>query len=588
MNTKIKEKTLKGMAASPGIAIGTPFHYVHETLNISRESVVDHEIESEIVKYRASLESVRQQLAEDRKNAMKRGGSDAAKIFDSHLMIVNDQVLTDEVIYFISAHNVKSSYAVSKVMKDYQAAFEKIKNQYFSQRAFDIEDVCRRIVKDLISDEKQTGRSGVIKGRQIVISDNIFPSDTLNFNKDHLLGIITEFGGITSHAAILSRALEVPAIVGVKSVSKWIKNATLIILDGYAGKVILNPKPSTFEKYKKRQHEDEKQLRDDLKYSSLPSVTEDGQNISIMSNIQSSSEADNAIRWNSDGVGLFRTEFLFKSSNTILSEDEQFKVYDEVAEKLYPRHVVIRILDIGGDKLDDKIAVKEDNPFLGQRGMRLLFTHTRILRSHLRAIVRASSRKNVSIIIPFVANLTEIKKTLNLIKKIRKELNDEGHIIDNEIKTGVMIEIPSAALTADSIAKYVDFFSIGTNDLTQYVLAADRGNERVSNIYDSFHPAVIRLIDMSVKAAKKKKIGIGICGQMGGYPMAIPLLLGLGLRELSVTPFLVPSVKKIIRRLNTAECREIAKKCLKSPTSRSVSVILSDYFEKKIGNNPLQ
>jgi len=544
MNKKIKEKILKGMAASPGIAIGTLFLYVHETLNISRESVADHEIESEIVKYRASLESVRQQIVEDRKNAMKRGGGDAAKIFDSHLMIVNDQVLTDEVIYFISAHNVKSSYAVSKVMKDYQTAFEKIKNQYFSQRAFDIEDVCRRIVKDLISDEKQTGRSGLIKGKQIVISDNIFPSDTLNFNKDHLLGIITEFGGITSHAAILSRALEVPAIVGVKSISKWISNATLIILDGYSGKVILNPKPSTFEKYKKRQHEDEKQLRDDLKYSSLPSITEDGQNIRIMSNIQSSSEADNAVRWNSDGVGLFRTEFLFKSSNTILSEDEQFKVYDEVAEKLYPRHVVIRILDIGGDKLDEKIAVKEDNPFLGQRGMRLLFTHPGILRSHLRAIVRASSRKNVSIIIPFVANLTEIKKTISLIKKIKKELINDGHRIDNEIKVGVMIEIPSAALTADSIARYVDFFSIGTNDLTQYVLAADRGNERVSNIYDSFHPAVIRLIDMSVKAAKKNKIGIGICGQMGGYPLAIPLLLGLGLRELSVTPFLVPYGKK--------------------------------------------
>jgi len=588
MNKKIKEKILKGMAASPGIAIGTPFLYVHETLNVSRESVSDHEIEAEIVKYRASLESVRQQIVEDRKNAMKRGGGDAAKIFDSHLMIVNDQVLTDEVIYFISAHNVKSSYAVSKVMKDYQTAFEKIKNQYFSQRAFDIEDVCRRIVKDLITDEKQAVYSGSIKGKQIVISDNIFPSDTLNFNKDHLLGIITEFGGVTSHAAILSRALEVPAIVGVKSLPKWIRNATLIILDGYAGNVIINPKPSTFEKYKKRQHEDEKQLKDDLKYSSLPSVTEDGQNIRIMSNIQSSSEADNAIRWNSDGVGLFRTEFLFKSSHSILTEDEQFKVYDEVAEKLFPKHVVIRILDIGGDKLDEKIAVKEDNPFLGQRGMRLLFTHPGILRSHLRAIVRASSRKNVSIIIPFVANLTEIKKTLSLIKKIKKELINDGHRIDNEIKVGVMIEIPSAALTADSIAKYVDFFSIGTNDLTQYVLAADRGNERVSNIYDSFHPAVIKLIDMSVKAAKKKKIGIGICGQMGGYPMAIPLLLGLGLRELSVSPFLVPSVKKIIRRLDTAECREIAKKCLKSPTSRSVSVILSDYFEKKIGNNPLQ
>ncbi|MDD4206008.1 MAG: phosphoenolpyruvate-utilizing N-terminal domain-containing protein, partial [Candidatus Delongbacteria bacterium] len=324
MNKKTKEKVLKGMSASPGIAIGTPFFYVHETLNISRESIADHDIEKEIVKYKTSLEAVRQKVLEDKANAMKRGGAEAAKIFDSHLMIVNDQVLTDEVIYFISAHNVKSSYAVSKVMTDYQTAFEKIKNQYFSQRAVDIEDVCRRIVKELISEIKQTGSQGTIKGKQIVISDNIFPSDTLNFNKDHLLGIITEFGGITSHAAILSRALEVPAIVGVKSLSKWIRNAALIILDGYAGKVIINPKPSTFEKYKIRQHEDEKQIEEDLKYSSLPSVTEDGQAIRIASNIQSSKEADNAIRWNCDGVGLFRTEFLFKSSQSVLSEDEQF------------------------------------------------------------------------------------------------------------------------------------------------------------------------------------------------------------------------------------------------------------------------
>ncbi|MGD9706291.1 MAG: phosphoenolpyruvate--protein phosphotransferase [Candidatus Delongbacteria bacterium] len=588
MNKKTKEKVLKGMSASPGIAIGTPFFYVHETLNISRESIADHDIEKEIVKYKTSLEAVRQKVLEDKANAMKRGGAEAAKIFDSHLMIVNDQVLTDEVIYFISAHNVKSSYAVSKVMTDYQTAFEKIKNQYFSQRAVDIEDVCRRIVKELISEIKQTGSQGTIKGKQIVISDNIFPSDTLNFNKDHLLGIITEFGGITSHAAILSRALEVPAIVGVKSLSKWIRNAALIILDGYAGKVIINPKPSTFEKYKIRQHEDEKQIEEDLKYSSLPSVTEDGQAIRIASNIQSSKEADNAIRWNCDGVGLFRTEFLFKSSQSVLSEDEQFKVYDEVAEKIYPKHVVIRILDIGGDKLDEKIAVKEDNPFLGERGMRLLFNRPGILKSHLRAIIRASSRKNVSILIPFIANITEIKKTSAIIGKVKKELLNEGYKIDDKIKTGVMIEIPSAAIIADSISKHADFFSIGTNDLTQYTLAADRDNEKVSGIYDSFHPAVIRLIDMTVKAAKKNKIETSICGQMGGYPLAIPLLLGLGLREFSVTPFLVPSVKKIIRRLDTKECKELAKRCLKVGTSRAVSVILSDFFEKKIGNNPLQ
>ncbi len=589
MNRKIREKILKGVAASPGIAIGTPFFYVHEILNISRETVPDHDIENEILKYKAALELTKDKILEDKKNASKRGGHEAAKIFDSHLLIIDDQVLIDEVIYFISEHNVHSSYAVSKVMKGYQAAFEKIQNQYFSQRAFDIEDVSRRIITNLTPDDKPGSElSKGIKGRQIVVSDNIFPSDTVNFNKDHLLGIVTEFGGKTSHAAILSRALEVPAVVGVKSLSKWVNKASLLIIDGYSGKVILNPRPSTFESYKKRQHDEEKQLENDLKFSVLPSITLDNQQISILSNIQSVLETDNVIKWNSDGVGLFRTEILFESSLSILSEDDQYNIYNEVSKKLYPKKVIIRILDIGGDKLNDKISVKEDNPFLGVRGMRLLFDHPKLLKSHLRAIIRASSRKNISIIIPFVANLTEVKKTKALITKIKKELSDEGFPFDNDIRIGVMIEIPSAAMIADHIAKAVDFFSIGTNDLTQYVLAADRGNERVSNIYESFHPAVIRMIDMTIKAAAKRNINVGLCGQMAGYPLAIPLLLGLGLREFSVTPFLVPVVKKIIRRLDTEECGYLARKCLKQGSSRAVSSILSEFFGKKIGDNPLQ
>jgi phosphotransferase system enzyme I (PtsI) len=588
MNRKVREKIIKGVAASPGIAIGTPFFYVHEILNISRDALPDNEIENEISLYRTALERTKEKIIDDKKNAAKRAGHDAAKIFDSHLLIIDDQVLIDEVIYFISVHNVHSSYAVSKVMKDYQSAFEKIQNQYFSQRAFDIEDVSRRIIKNIISDEKQTDYSSAIKGKQIVVSDNIFPSDTVNFKKEHLLGIVTEFGGKTSHAAILSRALEVPAVVGVKGLSKLIKTASLLIVDGYSGKIILNPKPSTFETYKKRQHEEEKQVAEDLKYSILPSLTDDEQHISIMSNIQSSLEADNVIKWNSDGVGLFRTEFLFESSLSILSEDDQFKIYEEVAAKLFPKNVIIRILDIGGDKLNDKMAIKEDNPFLGVRGMRLLFDHPKLLKSHLRAIIRASSRKNVSIIIPFIANLTEVKKTKMAIRKAIKELEGEGYKIDSGIKIGVMIEIPSAVMIADTIAKSVDFFSIGTNDLTQYILAADRGNERVSNIYDSFHPAVIKMIDITIKAARKRNIGVSLCGQMAGYPLAIPLLLGLGLREFSVTPFLVPVVKKIIRRLDTQECMVLANKCLKAGSSRSVSSVLSDFFEKKIGENPLQ
>ena len=588
MSKKIKEKILKGVPASPGIAIGTPFSYVHETLNVSREMISDHEIETEIIKYKEALEKTKTDILEDKKNAAKRGGQEAAKIFDAHLLIIDDQVLIDEAVYFISSHNVQASYAVSKIMKDYQMAFEKLQNQYFSQRAFDIEDVCRRIIKNMSSEPAHVDQSTVLKGKQIVISNNIFPSDTLNFNKDLILGIVTESGGSTSHAAILSKSLEVPAVVGVSGITKYLNNISLMIVDGYTGRIIINPKPSTFETYKKRQHEEQKQVEEDLKYSEMPSVTLDNQKIKILSNIQSTLEIDSVIKWNSDGVGLFRTEFLFESSLSVLSEDDQFRIYDEVSEKLYPREVTIRLLDIGGDKLNDKMSIKEDNPFMGVRGMRLLFDHPQLLRSHLRAILRASGRNNISIIIPFVANLAEITKTKLLIERTKKELASEGCSFNNKIKIGIMVEIPSIVMISEAVAEKVDFFSIGTNDLTQYLLAADRGNERVSNIYDSFHPAVIKMLDITIRAAKKKHIGVGLCGQMAGYPIAIPLLIGLGLRELSVTPFLVPVVKKIIRRLDTKKCRTLADKCLKVSTSRSVSSLLSDFFEKNIGENPLQ
>jgi phosphoenolpyruvate-protein phosphotransferase (PTS system enzyme I) len=588
MERKIKEKIIKGVAASPGIGIGTPFLYVHENLNVTREIVTDSDIENEIRKYKAAIEKTKEQIVLDRKTAVKKAGAEAGRILDAHLLIVEDPVLIDDAVHFITEQNVQASYAVNKVMKDYQTAFEKMPNNYYSQRAADIEDVCRRIVKNLIEDYSPRQPERELKGRQIVISDNIYPSDTLNFNRDFVLGIITEYGGKTSHAAILSRSMEVPAVVGATGITKWISKASLIIVDGYTGKIILNPSPNTFELYKKKQHEQEDQVQEDLKYSKLPSVTLDGQKIRIMSNIQSSLEVDNVLKWNSEGVGLFRTEFLFESSYSLLSEDEQFTVYESISGNIYPEELSIRLLDIGGDKLNDKLSFKEDNPFLGVRGMRLLFKHPALLRSHLRAILRASHRGNISIIIPFVANITEIKKIRNLIDTIKSDLERDGLSFDKNIRLGVMIEIPSIVMIADAVAKITDFFSIGTNDLTQYVLAADRGNEKVSYIYDNFHPAVIKMIDITIRAAKRGKIPVGLCGQMAGYPLAIPLLLGLGLREFSVTPFLVPVVKKIIRRLDTAECRTLAKKCLRASSARAITATLSDFFEKKIGDNPLQ
>ncbi|MFO7809941.1 MAG: phosphoenolpyruvate--protein phosphotransferase [Candidatus Delongbacteria bacterium] len=588
MTRKIKEKIIKGVPASPGIRIGIPFYYVHENLAVTRETVPDKEIESEIRKYKNSLERTKEEVLNDKNRAVKRSGSDAAKVFDAHLLILDDEILIEEVISFLSMHNVQASYAVSKVMKDYQSVFEKIENEYFSQRAFDIEDVCRRIIKNILTENHKEHRSSVLKGKRMIVSNNIFPSDTLNFDKNTILGIVTEFGGKTSHAAILARSLGIPSVVGARGITKWINKTSLIIIDGYNGIVILNPTAVTFEKYKLLQHSDEKQMSEDLKYSTLPSVTLDGQKITVLSNIQSGIEADNVLKWHSDGVGLFRTEFLFKSSLEILSEDEQYKIYSDLAEKLYPKEIVIRLLDIGGDKFNGSLSVKEANPFLGVRGIRLLFKNPPILRSHIRAILRASAKGNISMLIPFVSNITEVKKIRGLVSKIKTELISEGIEINDKIKIGIMIEIPSIVMIADAVAKTVDYFSIGTNDLTQYMLAADRDNEKVNSEYDSFHPSVIKMIDLTVKAAHKAKIPVHICGQMAGYPIAIPLLIGLGLKELSVTPFLTSVVKKVVRRIDASDCRLLSKKCLKASNSRTVSSLLSDFFEKNIGDPRLR
>ncbi|MBN2788797.1 MAG: phosphoenolpyruvate--protein phosphotransferase [Candidatus Delongbacteria bacterium] len=584
-----KEKILKGVPASPGISIGTPFHYVHETLNVSRNVIEDHEIEQEIQKYRRSIEKSRALIIDDKKKALKNNSADAAKIFDAHLLILDDVVLIDEAISIISNQNVQASYAVSKVMKDYQTAFENLQNEYFSQRAFDVEDVCRRIISNIIAEEKnEVHDTTVLNGKKIIITKKLFPSDTLNFDREHILGIITEYGGSTSHAAIMARGMAVPAIVGVQGIGKWIDDTSLIIVDGYTGKVIINPTPTTFEVYKKMQHAEEKQYLEDLNIAKLKSETLDKHKVSISCNIQTDDEVESVLKWSGEGIGLFRTEFLFESSLSILSEEEQYRIYDKVSKDIFPNNVIIRLLDIGGDKLQDKLRLKEDNPFLGVRGLRLLFDHPDILRSHLRAILRASHRKNIWIIIPFVTDIYEVKRIKGIIGRVKNEMISEGYNVDKKIKIGIMLEIPSVVMIVDHIAPLVDFFSIGTNDLTQYTLAADRGNEKVSHIFDSLHPAVIQLIKISIESANKHNKYISLCGQMAAYPIAIPLLLGLGLRNFSVTPFLVPVVKKIIRRELVSDCEKLAEQCLQNGSGRKINKILSDFFTNTIGERMIK
>ena len=581
MIKKIKEKILKGVSASPGISIGTPFYYVHEVLNVPERAISDLETVQEIEKYKNALKITRNNILKDQKIALKRGGTEAAKIFDTHLLIIDDEVLTNQGEDFIKKNMVCASYAVSKVMKDYQLVFENMQNEYFSQRAFDIEDVCRRIIRNIMFKEQGQQYTNILSGKKIIVSNNIFPSDTINFDPENVLGFITEFGGKTSHAALLSRSLEVPAVVGISTIFKDMKSTDLLILDGDKGIIIINPTTDTLRKYRRLERKQDKRLKEDIDISKQEPITQDDVKINLACNLHSEKELDNFLKWGqkSKGIGLLRTEFLFEEKVGILTEEEQFRIYNRISATTYPENTIIRLLDIGGDKLQSKIALQEDNPFLGLRGIRLLFEQKELLRSHLRAILRASHRKNIWIMVPFLSEIGEMRKIISIINKEKQILIEEGYKIDKNIKIGTMIEIPSAVLIADHLAKIVDFFSIGTNDLIQYTIAADRGNEKVAYIYDALHPSVLKLIKMTIEAADKAGIYVGLCGQMAGNPEMLPLLIGMGLRNLSVTPFMIPELIRVITKINNSDCQKLADKALKATTNKQVNKELQNFLK---------
>ena len=581
MIKEIKEKILKGVPVSPGISIGNLFYYVHEELNVVKKTIDKSEIEQEIAKYRDALKYTKKRIANDRKKALKKAGDDAAKIFDSHKLIVEDEVIIEEAIALIKNQLDTASYAVSKIMNNYQIAFENMQNDFFSQRAFDIEDVSRRIVKSIKFLEQGIKCTNKLEGKRVIVSNNIFPSDTVNFEKENLLGIVTQLGGKTSHASILARSFEVPAVVGVKNILKYVQKASTIIMDGFDGTVIINPSNETLNSYKTKQNEYEEKQNDHASIAKLESITKDNVKIHFQSNVQSESEIENVLKWSSEGIGLFRTEFLFEKKIGVLTEDEQYKIYKDVSEKIFPNPVVMRLVDVGGDKLMDQTHFKEDNPYLGLRGLRLLFDRPDLLKPQIRAILRASVQGNIWILVPFVTELYELRKLKQMIKVEMKSFIEAGVPIDENIKIGTMIEIPSAALIADTLAKNVDFFSIGTNDLIQYTLATDRGSERVSYLYDGMHPAILKLIKISVDAAKKRGIHIALCGQLGSDPLMTPLLLGLGLRTLSITPFQIPELKKIIRNLTIDECKVLAEEVLECGERKNIKKILLKFKERK-------
>ncbi|MDB6041427.1 MAG: ptsI 1 [Verrucomicrobiales bacterium] len=529
---------------------------------IPLRSIGEDEIPGEMERLHQALVVTRQQILEVQRKVGEAMGAGDASIFDAHLLVLEDETLIEEVSRAIHQKKVSVEQAFSQVAEKYAATLGAIDDEYLRERAADMRDVTSRILNNLLGRQDNTLRN--LTEACVVISYDLSPSATAQLDKKKVLGFATDIGGKTSHTAIMARALQIPAVVGLKDVSAQIRTGQYALLDGYNGLLIVNPTDQTLFEYGqlvRNKVNIEDKLRD---VEDKPAVTLDGKQIVLSSNIGQARDIMAVKAAGSEGVGLFRTEYLFINRETLPTEEEQYQAYREVAAALHPHPVVIRTLDLGGDKFLTHLQVpNEMNPFLGWRAIRFCLQQTEIFRAQLRAILRASAEGNVKMMYPMICCLDELEKANELVEKYQLELEAEGIAFDRNLEIGVMIEIPSAALIAEALAKKVKFFSIGSNDLIQYTLAVDRLNERIAHLYDPAHPAILRLIQMTVEAGLRNGIWTGVCGEIASEIAMVPLLLGLGVEELSVSPPFVPRVKYLIRRTKLSEAKELADASLK-------------------------
>ncbi|MDO6355480.1 phosphoenolpyruvate--protein phosphotransferase [Caloramator sp. CAR-1] len=533
---------LKGIAASSGIAIGKAYVIREEENAINRYEVKD--TEKEIKRFQGAILKAKEEIESIKETAVKNFGEEKALIFEAHLMILEDEEFKASVIEKIK-QNINAEYAVKETVEMFEGIFLSMEDEYMRERAADIRDIGGRIIGALKGEEKSS--IGDIKDKCIIVAKDLTPSDTAQLNREYVLGFITELGGKTSHSAIIARALEIPAVSGIKGATEILKTGDLIILDGVKGIIYINPDESLIDEYQNKIQREMEEKRELLIYKDRKVLTKDGKRIEVAANISSKEEVDVALKYGADGIGLFRTEFLFMNRETAPTEEEQFEVYKYVLEKMDFRPVIIRTLDVGGDKKIPYIDVgTELNPFLGLRAIRLCFERLDLFKTQLKALLRASIYGNLKIMFPMISKVDEIKRAKEILEDVKAELKKAGQKFSDKIEIGIMIEVPSAAIISDLLAKEVDFFSIGTNDLIQYTLAVDRMNEKVSNIYEPSHPAVLRLIKMVIDNAHKEGKWVGMCGEMASDISMIPLLIDYGIDELSMS---APSVLKVKKEI---------------------------------------
>ncbi|AMV10263.1 phosphoenolpyruvate--protein phosphotransferase [Geobacillus thermoleovorans] len=561
------EKTIHGIAASSGIAIAKAYRL--ETPHLAAEKRTVADVEAEIARLEAAFAKAKEELEAIKQHALEKLGEDKAAIFAAHLLVLDDPELLNPIKEKIKTEQVNAEYALHETASFFISMFEGMDNEYMKERAADIRDVTKRVLAHLLG--VTISNPSLISEEVVIIAEDLTPSDTAQLNRQYVKGFATDIGGRTSHSAIMARSLEIPAVVGTKAITAEVQNGDIVIVDGLDGQVVVNPSPELLARYEEKRARYEEQKAEWAKLVDQPTVTADGVHVELAANIGTPDDVKGALANGAEGIGLYRTEFLYMGRSELPTEDEQFAAYKMVLEQMGGKPVVVRTLDIGGDKELPYLQLpKEMNPFLGFRAIRLCLEMQDMFRTQLRALLRASVHGNLKIMFPMIATLDEFRQAKAILLEEKEALLRQGVPVADGIEVGMMVEIPAAAVMADQFAREVDFFSIGTNDLIQYTMAADRMNERVSYLYQPYNPAILRLISYVIDAAHREGKWVGMCGEMAGDPIAIPILLALGLDEFSMSATSILPARAQLKRLSKEDAVCVKETVLSLGTAEEV------------------
>lgn len=574
---------ISGIPASPGIVFGKALVLKEEKIVLDTQKIQDDQVEAEVARFYEGRNAAVEQLTAIKDRAYASLGEEKAAIFEGHLMILEDEELEEEIIDYLRSNKVNAGVAASTIIDQQVAMLSEIDDEYLKERAGDIRDIGNRLIKNILG--MHIVDLGEINEEAILVAYDLTPSETAQLNLDKVLGFITDIGGRTSHTSIMARSLELPAIVGTNTVTQQVNTGDFLILDAVNNRVYVNPSQEEIDRLKALEAQLAEEKAELAKLKDLPALTLDGHRVDVVANIGTIRDVEGADRNGAEGVGLYRTEFLFMDRDQLPTEEEQFIAYKEVVEAMNGRLVVLRTMDIGGDKeLPYLNLPKEMNPFLGWRAIRIALDRKEILHAQLRAVLRASAFGKLAVMFPMIISVEEIRTLKAEIEVLKAQLRNEGQAFDENIQIGVMVETPSAAVNAKFLAKEVDFFSIGTNDLTQYTLAVDRGNELISHLYNPMTPSVLSLIKQVIDASHAEGKWTGMCGELAGDEKATLLLLGMGLDEFSMSAISVPRIKKLIRNVNYQDAKLLADKALEQPTAADIEKLVADFLAENALN----